>query len=220
MPFMGKSKFAIALDEVQEPVTGLLKDLGFKKRGRNYNLALESGFVHVVNFQMGQYPIGKYEIPGLRENLYGKFTINLGVYIPYVVEVEGRFTHGKVIKEYECQIRDRLGCLVFGKDHWWPLGRKARKVKRDVVRLIKDHGLPFLSQYKNYEDVISRFEEDGSLPFHTDGRCALVAGMIYQHLDDFENSLICFDKAAEIAIEDNNKGFGEHVATIRNKLID
>ena len=39
---------------------------------------------------MGSFdPPGTTHIPGLRENLYGRFTVNLGVYVPEVARNHG-----------------------------------------------------------------------------------------------------------------------------------
>ena len=48
-------------------------------------------------FQMGAFdPPGTTYIPGLRENLYGLFTINLGVYVPDVY----KFQVGSEVKKF------------------------------------------------------------------------------------------------------------------------
>src|ERR1700709_1123710 len=107
-----KSEFVSALDNVQRAVTGRLRPLGFKKGGRTYNRILDSGLVQVVNFQMGEYPIGDYVIPGLRESYYGKFAINLGVYLPCVFEIEGEPGPKRIVRDYHCEIRERLGALA------------------------------------------------------------------------------------------------------------
>lgn len=85
MPNRRKSEVVLGVDFVQSSVSPLLKAAGFRKRGRSYNRGVGDGMVHVINFQTGQYPIGEgYEIPGLRESLYGYFTVNLGVHLPQV----------------------------------------------------------------------------------------------------------------------------------------
>lgn len=93
-----KSQFVQTLDAIQDALQPLFRQYGFRKRGRSYNSSCSDGIVQVINFQMGQYPIGKYEIPGLRENLYGWFTVNLGVYLPAVEAIE---TGGKAKKFYQ-----------------------------------------------------------------------------------------------------------------------
>ena len=98
---MAKSKFAAALDEVQKPLTLLLKNLGFRRRGRTYNRAVGDTLVHVVNLQMGQFPIGDYVIPGIRESFYGRFTVNLGVLLPAVLKLERSRDPPAFAQEYE-----------------------------------------------------------------------------------------------------------------------
>lgn len=65
-----------------------LKEQGFRKRGNTFNRTTEpDGIIHVINFQMGAYkPPGTVEIPGLRPNLYGRFTVNLGIWLPGIAE--------------------------------------------------------------------------------------------------------------------------------------
>jgi hypothetical protein len=61
-----------------------LKDLRYRKRRNTFNRVMHpDGLIHVINFQMGPFdPPGTAEIPGLRPSLYGRFTINLGVWLP------------------------------------------------------------------------------------------------------------------------------------------
>jgi Domain of unknown function (DUF4304) len=88
---MPKSGYVTSLDEIQRAMTAFLKPLGFRKSGRAYNRAVQDGLVHVVGFQMGEYPIGQYAIPGTRESFYGRFTVNLGIMLPAVRDMEQRY---------------------------------------------------------------------------------------------------------------------------------
>jgi len=88
MTGMAASPYVKALDDIQKALTGFLKPVGFKKKGRTYNRHVGDGLVQVVNLQMGQFPIGDYVIPGLRESHYGRFTVNLGVALQAVRAIE------------------------------------------------------------------------------------------------------------------------------------
>jgi hypothetical protein len=88
MTYMTASTYVKALDDIQKALTGFLKPLGFKRKGRTYNRQVSDGLVQAVNLQMGQFPIGDYVIPGLRESHYGRFTVNLGVALPAVCASE------------------------------------------------------------------------------------------------------------------------------------
>ncbi|HMU11556.1 MAG TPA: DUF4304 domain-containing protein, partial [Ferruginibacter sp.] len=101
--------FKTSLDEVEKKVFATFKPIGFKKKGRTFNRETEKGIFQVINFQSGQYPIGQnYEVPGLRENLYGKFTVNLGVCVDSLFKFQYPSENKTFYKEYECQIRTRL----------------------------------------------------------------------------------------------------------------
>lgn len=47
-------------------------------------------------------PPGTTHIPGLRENLHGLFTRNLGVYVPEVAKYGGRVGPRPWVQEYDC----------------------------------------------------------------------------------------------------------------------
>ena len=77
------------LDSIQKEIFLFLKPLGFKKKGRTFNRQTENGIYQVINIQSGRYEFGdKYVIPGFRENFYGKFTVNLGVMVKEIYELE------------------------------------------------------------------------------------------------------------------------------------
>ena len=145
---MTKSAYVTALGIVQEPVTALLRAEGFKKKGRTYNRIVGDELIHVVNFQMGQYPIGNYVIPGIRESYYGKFTVNLGVYLPYVSQLERGSVAKRNYHEYDCEIRERLGTLAYGgQDVWWSLDNSARATGELIVGFMREFGLSFLASF-------------------------------------------------------------------------
>ena len=73
------------LDELQGKLRSALAERGFRTRGRAFNRRTSDGLTEVVHIQMGSFdPPGTTYIPGLRENFYGKFTVNLGVFVPEV----------------------------------------------------------------------------------------------------------------------------------------
>jgi hypothetical protein len=87
---MPKSELARAMDDIQKPLGLELKARRFNVRGRTFNKQLSDGLTQVINIQMGSFdPPGTTYHPGLRENLYGKFTVNLGVYVPEVAANHG-----------------------------------------------------------------------------------------------------------------------------------
>jgi hypothetical protein len=213
---MPKSEFAIGLDEIQKPIAAALKQKGFRKAGRTFNRLSVGGLTHVVNFQMGQYPIGEYVIPGIREDFYGKFAINLGIVLPCIRRIERRWEAKKVYQEYDCEIRQRLGSLAKnGHDVWWIIKPPLAAVASEVQNLLFEFGMPFLDHFSSYEDVTREFETCGKFPFLNEGRSALVAAMIYHDRGNSTASESAFRRAKEYPTK--NAGFLKHIQTIENE---
>jgi hypothetical protein len=212
---MSKSIFAAALDEVQKPLTVLLKNLGFRRKGRTYNRLVGDKLVHVVNLQMGQFPIGDHVIPGIRQSLYGRFTVNLGVLLPAVLRLERSREPPAFAQEYECEIRDRLGTLAFGADTWWDLDHRVQETARSTVDLMDRFGLPFLDEFESYASILVHLEKTGTLPSSNEGRSALAGALICCHLGERERAAMFFDRAIAMAHGAAHKEFLAHVTTLR-----
>jgi hypothetical protein len=212
---MPKSAFAAALDEVQKPVTALLKNLGFKRRGRTYNRTVSDGLIHAVNFQMGQFPIGDYVIPGLRESFYGRFTINLGVMLPAVLKLESDRDPPSFVPEYYCEIRARLGSLAYKEDVWWDLDHQIARTTASILELMDQRGIPFLDQFKDYSSVLGYLDKAGNFPSSNKGRSALVGALICVATGDRSRAAAFFDAAIASAVRTSHQGFLGHVKELR-----
>jgi hypothetical protein len=157
-----KSSQVAAVDSVERTLHAKLKTLGFKKKGRTFNRPSEDGVVQVINIQMGSYdPPGTTYIPGLRENLYGWFTVNLGIYVPEVARYRGGEAKD-FVREYQCCIRDRLGPLGPEKTElWWRNDAAAEMLPDLLVRIDRD-GLPFLARFGSRNAILRELDEDRS----------------------------------------------------------
>jgi hypothetical protein len=215
---MPKSQFAAALDEIQKPLTALLKNLGFRRKGRSYNRVVGDGLVHTVNLQMGQFPIGDYVIPGIRESFYGRFTVNLGIFLPAGRKLESDRDPPVFVQEYECEIRSRLGMLAFGEEIWWDLDLKVAETGASVVDLMDRFGLPFLDQFENYSTVLSHLERTGTLPSSNEGRSALAGALICCALGQVARATEFLERALAYGNEKRHKGFVEHVKSVRRQI--
>src|SRR5205814_2264561 len=92
-----------------------LKKAGFARAGRTWNRRrsverLEK--IDVVNLQGSLWNHGER----------GSFTVNLGVLLPEVYVMYWDKDPPKVVKEWQSQVRTRLGQLVDGRDTWYDLG--------------------------------------------------------------------------------------------------
>jgi hypothetical protein len=141
-----------------------LKDLRYRKRGNTFNrITQPDGLIHVINFQMGAFhPPGTAEIPGLRPNLYGRFTINLGIWLPALTEPGSpapaqRGT--RFINDYDCHLRARIGELLpEPRDTWWPLTTPADQLTASVSSAITEHALPWLARFCTWDDTLRQLE--------------------------------------------------------------
>ena len=157
---MPGSTYADAVDEIQRELRPLLKARGFKVSGRTFNRPTEDGLTQVINIQMGPSdPPGTTYIPGLRENLHGLFTINLGVYVPEVARHHGGGEAKSWVQEYHCCVRTRLGRASGEKrDIWWH-ARVEDVVIDDVRRRLEQGGLPFLERFSTRDKILAEWDD-------------------------------------------------------------
>jgi hypothetical protein len=148
-----KSNFAEAVDRIQAELVPFLKGRGFRRRGRTFNAATPDGLTWVVNLQMGASdPPGTTYFPGLRENLHGLVTINLGVYVPEVARHHGGGEAKSWVHDYHCCIRARLGEVSDEKtDLWWPAEISAAA---DVAHRLAHFGVPFLERFSTRDRIL------------------------------------------------------------------
>lgn len=210
---MPKSPVVAALDSIQKELTAFLKPLGFRKKGRTYNRCVGDGLVQAINLQMGQYPIGEYVIPGIRESFYGRFAVNLGIALPAVRAVEQDRSLPPFVQEYECNVRERLSHLVFKEDVWFDLDHLVDRTASEIVRHMDAVGVPFLERFESYACVLAEIDITGSLPGSNAGRSALIGAMVCVHLGDNERAAFYFDRATELAKD--RKAFAGHIADVR-----
>lgn len=156
---MTRSDYVRCLERLQTHLRPLLKEHGFRGRGRTHNRATPDGLTLVVNFQMGASdPPGTTYVPGLRENLYGLFTVNLGVYVPEVARHHGGGEAKAWVQDYHCAVRTRLGNAGHERqDLWWSLTDDPAVRAELWTRLDRD-GFPFLHRYESRHAILDDWE--------------------------------------------------------------
>ena len=212
---MAISPYVKALDSVQRQLAVFMRPLGFRKSGRTFNRRVSADLIQVVNLQMGQYPIGDYVIPGIRESYYGRFTVNLGVALPVVPLIEFGRKPRAFIQESSCQIRTRLSNLVFGEDTWFDLDHSVGHTAAAIVAHMDRAGLPFLEEYESLDAVLQAINSRGALPMNNPARSALVGAMICVHLRRSDQARNYFERAVDLAAD--HKGFIKHVSDVRRR---
>ncbi|MGZ4362931.1 MAG: DUF4304 domain-containing protein [Gaiellaceae bacterium] len=157
------------MDSVVALAQPLLKRAGFRKRRRTFNRDSEPGLVQVVNFQMGAFNppgpgseanLAAREELGLPGNLYGSFTINLGVYVGEMAFSDSEKCEGW-ISEYHCQLRQRLGQLLDPPaDTWWSLD-DPHAAHEAVDEALDTAGLPWLNRLASRDAILRTYATEG-----------------------------------------------------------
>jgi hypothetical protein len=212
----GSSKTYVktSLDHIEKSVCTTLKPLGFKKKGRTFNREIEKGIFQVINFQAGPYPIGhNYEVPGLRENLYGKFTVNLGVCVESLRKLNYPAESKTFYKEYECQIRVRLGTLLKGHEYWWTLGQNIESITDEVNIGMLTVGNNWFEGIDNKEKIIKNF---GNPPYDWSRRAKLDVALIVWLEDKEKGTKLFNDYLNTIPVSTN--GHKEYVEELAKEL--
>lgn len=136
----------------------VLKPAGFRKRANSFNRSARDGLVRHVSVQLGSYDLsGKHTVPGLVPDLYGRYRINLGVYVPEMNRVG---SEKYVDKRLQLQPRWGLGDLLPGGfDQWWDL--RDRLSVEEGSRVLAEDALPRLDSYDNADRVLEAREAQG-----------------------------------------------------------
>lgn len=132
----------------------LLKAHGFKKSGRNWHRADGENWL-IVNVQASSGNFG----------VSGKFTINLGIYMAAVASLAGERAISGKPKEMNSTIRERLGVLAYGRDHWWAIepGLPLNSVSDDISQKMASFGLPWLESHCDVSRVAAFLRDSPSL---------------------------------------------------------
>lgn len=148
----------------------VLKAAGFRKRRHSFNRSTEPGLVQVLNFQMSTFgPPGRgaernraaREAIALLGPWYGRFTINLGVFVDEMV-LEEREKREGWINEYNCHLRMRIGPLLAAReDVWWSL-EDPEAAATAAVDAIQEAGLPWLDRLASRDGILAAYELVGN----------------------------------------------------------
>lgn len=155
-----------------------LKALGFRKSGRTF-YRVAGDCTQVINVQAS---LSNYAGQG-------KFTVNLGGFYPLLAELltglQPAPKPGALPKEYDCQLRRRIGELLPARrDFWWELaaGDRVDDLGRELAAAVADCGLPWLASVSTLPDLLVALEAQWHGP-------ALVA--LYFHLGRRDEARAC-----------------------------
>ncbi len=212
---MTKSTYAQGVDDIQDALRPVLKERGFRVRGRTFNRTTEDGLVQVVRIQMGPSdPPGTTYVPGLRENLHGLFTVNLGVYVPEVARCHGGGEANAWVQDYHCCVRARLAeACGEQRDLWWH-ARSDEAVITDVQRHLNFGGFSFLERYSTRDKILAEWREC-SENMGASGPPRIVMAVILAERGEKERARELLDRQV---LETRNPGHPAYVRRLAEKL--
>jgi hypothetical protein len=213
---MTKSSQSARVDEIQAALHAWLKPKGFRKQGRTFNRTTDDGLVQVINVQMGASdPPGTVYIPGLRENLYGWFTVNLGVYVPEVARFHGGGEAKRVVNEAHCCVRSRLGNLAPEKKELWWRNEAVAEVLPDVVARLERDGIPFLDRFASRDAVLREWKDKSEIEGAGGSPPRIVMAIILAERGQKDAAR---ELLSQQALETRNAGHPEYVRSLAARL--
>jgi len=143
----------------------VLKPRGFRKSGNNWVRPDE--WPKAIGLQNSKWN-------GASE---AQFTINLGVSIAKLHELSGAVPFTGSPKEYDCDVRLRIGQLFeYPRDHWWKVNSSESpdRLVKEVAVAIVDHGIPWLESLDSYVAIGEELRRQShqfmaALSFHLGG---------------------------------------------------
>jgi hypothetical protein len=208
-----KDELKTRLDSIQKEIFNYLKPLGFKKKGRTFNRQTEDGIYQVINIQSGRYEFGdKYVIPGFRENYYSKFTINLGVMVTDIYELESHNKPKDIYQDYDCQIRTRLTHLTIKQDFWWPISNNTEETTKEIIQGLKTNGIQWLDTFESREKIIKNW---GNIADSNSPRAKLDVALIVLRTDSDKGKYLMQEYYDKIEIRNGHK---DYVKSLANRL--
>lgn len=121
-----------------------LKPLNFRKSGNTW--IRHNKWPQVINLQLSQWNSAEE----------AQFTINLGISIPELHLASESIPIKGSLKEYNCDLRTRIGRLLPHKcDYWWKVtsNTKLDELITDVSTKVEQFAHPWLDDLTNYPSV-------------------------------------------------------------------
>jgi len=125
-----------------------LKPLGFRKSGTTWIRPVE--WKHVINVQLSKW----------NSSEEAQFTVNLGISIEQLHAAAESLPLKGALKEYDCDVRARIGQLLPTKqDKWWTVRSDSvpEVLADDVFTNIAQLALPWFERLSSFDAVASEF---------------------------------------------------------------
>lgn len=211
-----KSAVVQRLDLIQKELVKLLKPLGFRRKGRTLSRLVDTDMLQLIALQAGPFEIGAPlppEAAHLRPNFYGKFTVNLGVFVPEMFErANPGYSPRGVISDAHCSIRTRLSHITSHEDYWWSLDEEPEVLIDEIGSLLIGVGIPFLERFSSRDLIVRDWVDFNEQELCLSGVPRLDVAMIHWKRGDFGAAKILFETHyAEYLKDPRNLGHGPYV---------
>ena len=172
-----------SIDIIENAVYAELKPLGFRKHGRTLHRFVDGDISQVINFQCGQ---------SYREETHLMW-VNIGIRVPecFLRSFSPDENPKKYYKEYECNIRSRLGKVKGKKVTTYNLHGSIDEITADILGQIKEYVLPTFDVLKDRTSILEKRREYRNFDTLHYNTILLQEAMIYGRMGDL-------DKASEL----------------------
>ena len=174
-----------AVDEIQKSIYTILRQYGFKKHGRTFHRFVDGDVSQVITFQLGQSYLDMNHL----------LFVNVGIRIPECMT--HRFTPEenpkKYYKEYECNIRSRLGNVEGKEESCYDLHMAIEPIVEDILRQLRDVVLPVFEILSSRESILDHRREFPNFDLLNDHLILLEEAMIYGRRGDLKQAEESFD---------------------------
>lgn len=173
------------VDRIQDIVYEYLKPMGFCKYGRTFHRFAEGDISQVIHLQNGSPSKGIHDI----------LWVNVGIRVPECAERS--FTVSapmkKYYREYECNIRNRLGFWADGKDTAYDLRKRPEKTTADMIARIKKYVMPAFDALSSRDAILLHRADFPSFDLMTRDIKTLDEAMIFGRRGDMEKASELFN---------------------------
>lgn len=152
------------LNRIQKALQAELKPLGFTKHGRTHHRFVDGDISQVINFQCGQSIYDRTHL----------VVVNVAVRIPEVAlgGFHGDAEPKKYYKEYECNLRSRIGLIGVKEDvpttystytanevRVFDLSGDVDEIIEDLLLRARNQVLPFFERYGSRDAILKDLQE-------------------------------------------------------------
>jgi hypothetical protein len=139
------------IDTIFRAVWDGLKPHGYRKLKRVCNRLQPDGSIQVIYFQMGR----NWSI------LYGKFTVEIGIFIPEVYSALYEKNLPKFITITDCILRKRISSFKGnGADYWWDLNDDVNKTIKDIMNILLTDCEQYLTRFGSREKILDHWDQE------------------------------------------------------------